>query len=62
MRKEIMNIKVLFDDEKNHVIFKYDDDLEDPGLGSKQDVEDCLYCLKYTILDAVKEHGFVFDD
>ncbi len=61
MKKEIMNIKVMFDDEKNHVIFTYGDGFED-RLGSKQDIEDCLFCLKYTILDAVKEHGFVFDD
>ena len=61
MKKEIMNIKVMFDDESNNLFFRYDDGLED-CLTSKRDVEDCLILLKYTILDAVKEHGFVFDD
>lgn len=61
MKQEIMNIKVIFDDESSNVFFNYGDDLKD-RLRSKRDLEDCLICLKYTILDAIKEHGFVFDD
>jgi len=61
MKQKIMNIEVIFDDDNSSVFFNYGGGLED-RLCSKRDIEDCLICLKYTILDAIKEHGFVFDE